>query len=213
VSDPIATGFVETFSHPGRNVTGFTNFEPSMGSKWVELIHEIAPSVQRIAMLFSPTTANAGSSGGVYLQSMKTAASVLGVELDVSPVSDPAEIDSVFAAAAEQGDGGLIVMPNVFTVANKERILAQAARFRVPTVYPLSDFVAAGGLMSYGIDYADQFRLAASYADRILRGGRVSDLPVQQPVKFELVINRKTAMELGLKIPASLLATADTLID
>jgi putative ABC transport system substrate-binding protein len=213
VSDPIATGFVETFSHPGRNVTGFTNFEPSMGSKWVELIHEIAPSVQRIAMLFSPTTANAGSSGGVYLQSMKTAASVLGVELDVSPVSDPAEIDSVFAAAAEQGDGGLIVMPNVFTVANKERILAQAARFRVPTVYPLSDFVAAGGLMSYRIGYADQFRLAASYADRILRGGRVSDLPVQQPVKFELVINRKTAMELGLKIPASLLATADTLID
>jgi len=136
----------------------------------------------------------------------------LGVELTVSPVSDPAEIDSAFAAVAERR-GAFIVMPNVFTVSNRERILAQAARFRVPTVYPLSEFVAAGGLISYGIDYADQFRLAASYADRILKGTKVSDLPVQQPVKFELTINRKTAKELGLSIPDSLLATADSLID
>ena len=213
VSDPIGTGFVQSFSHPGGNVTGFTNFEPSMGSKWVELIRDIAPSVRRVAMLFNPATANAGASGGVYLQSMKTAAGVLGVELIVSPVSAPAEIDGAFAAVAEHGDGGLIVMPNVFTVSNQERIVAQAARFRVPTVYPLSNFVVAGGLLSYGIDYADQFRLAASYADRILRGAGVADLPVQQPTKFELVINRKTAKELGLTIPAALLATADTLID
>ena len=213
VSDPIGTGFVESFSHPGGNVTGFTNFEPTMGGKWVELIREIAPSVQRVAMLFNPATANAGASGGVYLQSMKTAASVLGVELTVSPVSDPAEIDSAFAAVAEHVGGGLIVMPNVFTARHEARIVAQAARFSVPTVYPLSHFVAAGGLISYGIDYADQFRLAASYTDRILRGARVADLPVQQPVRFELVINRKTAKELGLTIPASLLATADTLID
>jgi len=212
VSDPIGTGFVDSIAHPGRNVTGFTNFEPTMGGKWVELIHEIAPSVQQIAMLFNPATANAGASGGVYLQSMKAASAVLGVELTVSPVSDPAEIDSAFAAVAERR-GAFIVMPNVFTVSNRERILAQAARFRVPTVYPLSEFVAAGGLISYGIDYADQFRLAASYADRILKGTKVSDLPVQQPVKFELTINRKTAKELGLSIPDSLLATADTLID
>jgi putative tryptophan/tyrosine transport system substrate-binding protein len=213
VSDPIGTGFVESFPHPGRNVTGFTNFEPTMGSKWVELMHEIAPSVQRVAMLFNPATANAGASGGVYLQSMKTAASVLGLELTVSPVSEPVEIDGAFAAVAEHGRGGLIVMPNVFTASNKDRIVAQAARFRVPTVYPLSQFVEAGGLMSYGIDYADQFRLAGSYAVRILRGAKVADLPVQQPVKFELTINRKAAKELGLTIPASLLATADTLID
>jgi putative tryptophan/tyrosine transport system substrate-binding protein len=213
VSDPIGTGFVESISHPGRNITGFTNFEPTMGSKWVELIHEIVPSVQRVAMLFNPATANTGASGGVYLQSMKTAASVLGLELMVSPVSNPVEIDDAFAAVAERGNGAIIVMPNVFTASNKERIVTQAARFRVPTVYPLSHFVTAGGLVSYGIDYVDQFRLAASYADHILRGAKVADLPVQQPIKFELVINRKTAGELGLSIPPSMLATADTLID
>jgi len=164
-------------------------------------------------MLFNPATANAGASGGIYLGSMKAAASALRVELIVSPVSAPSEIDDAFAAAAEKGGGGLIVMPNVFTVSNQERIVAQAARFRIPTVYPLSQFVAAGGLLSYGIDYADQFRLAASYADRILRGVKPADLPVQQPTKFELAINRKVAKELGLTIPASLLATADILID
>ena len=144
---------------------------------------------------------------------MKNAASVLGVELIVSPVSEPAEIDGAFAAVAEHPGAGVIVMPNVFTAANQERIIAQAARFHVPTVYPLSHFVAVGGLMSYGIDYTDQFRLAGSHADRILRGAKPADLPVQQPTKFELAINRKTAKELGLTIPASLLATADTVID
>jgi putative ABC transport system substrate-binding protein len=213
VSDPIGTEFVRSFSHPEGNITGFTNFEPTMGSKWVQLIREIAPSVQRVAMLFNPATANAGASGGVYLQSMKAAASALGLELTVSPVSDPSEIDGAFAAVAEKAGGGLIVMPNVFTAVHQERIVAQAARFRVPTIYPLSHFVNAGGLMSYGIDYTEQFRLAASYADRILRGTKPADLPVQQPTKFELVINRKTAQELGLTIPPSLLATADTLIE
>ena len=213
VSDPVGTGFVRSFSHPGGNITGFTNFEPTMGSKWVELIREIAPSVQTVSMLFNPATANAGASGGVYLQSMKAAASAIGVELTVSPVSLPSEIDAAFAAVAENGAGGLIVMPNVFTAANQERIVAQAARFRVPTVYPLSHFVAVGGLISYGIDYTDQFRLAASYTDRILRGTKPADLPVQQPTKFELVINRKTAKELGLSIPAVLLARADEVIE
>jgi len=183
VSDPIGTGFVESFARPGGNITGFTNFEATMGGKWLELIRDIAPSVKRVAMLFNPATANAGASGGVYLQSMKAAADILGVELSVSPVNDPAEIDGVFAAMAEHPGGGLIVMPNVFTARNQERIVAQAARFRIPTVYPLLHFVTAGGLISYGIDYSDQFRLAASYADRILRGGKPADLPVQQPTK------------------------------
>jgi putative tryptophan/tyrosine transport system substrate-binding protein len=213
VSDPIGTGFVKSFSHPDGSITGFTNFEPSMGGKWVELIREIAPAVERIAMLFDPGSANAGASGGIYLQSMKAAASSLGKEFMVSPVSTLAEIDAAFAAIAEQGRGAFIVMPNVFTVSNQDRIVTMAARFRVPALSSLSEFVIAGGLISYGIDYSDQFRLAGSYADRILRGAQPADLPVQQPIKFELAINRKTAKELGLTIPASLLATADTLID
>jgi putative ABC transport system substrate-binding protein len=213
VSDPIGTGFVESFSRPGGHITGFTNFEATMGGKWLELMHDIAPSVKRVAMLYNPATANAGASGGVYLQPMKAAAKVLGIELSESPVNDPAEIDGAFAAMAGSPGGGLIVMPNVFTARNQERIVSQAARFGIPTVYPLQHFVAAGGLLSYGIDYSDQFRLAASYADRILRGGKVADLPVQQPTKFELVINRKTARALGLEIPATLLARADELIE
>jgi putative tryptophan/tyrosine transport system substrate-binding protein len=213
VSDPIGTGFVESFSRPGGNITGFTNFEATMGSKWVELLREVAPSVKRVAMLFNPTTANAGASGGIYLQSMKTAAGVLGIELTVSAVNEPADIDAAFAAVAESPDGGFIVMPNVFTAVHRDRIVAQAARFRIPTIYPLQHFVSAGGLMSYGIDYSDQFRLAASYADRILRGGKPADLPVQQPTKFELAINRKTANALGLAIPATLLARVDEVIE
>jgi putative ABC transport system substrate-binding protein len=213
VSDPIGTGFVESISRPGGNITGFTNFEPTMGGKWLELLCDIAPSVKRIAMLFNPVTANAGASGGVYLQSMRAAANILGIELSVSPVNEPAEIDAAFAAMAESPEGGFVVMPNVFTAANRERIVAQAARFRIPTVYPLPHFVTAGGLMSYGIDYGDQFRLAASYADRILKGGKAADLPVQQPTKFELAINRKTAKALGLDIPATLIARTDQLIE
>jgi len=177
------------------------------------LLREVAPSVKRVAMLFNPATANAGASGGIYLQSMKTAAAVLGIELSVNPVSEPADIDAAFAAVAESPDGGFIVMPNVFTAVHRDRIVAQAARFRIPTIYPLQHFVAAGGLMSYGIDYSDQFRLAASYADRILRGGKPADLPVQQPTKFKLAINRKTANSLGLTIPATLLARVDEVIE
>jgi putative tryptophan/tyrosine transport system substrate-binding protein len=213
VSDPIGTGFVKSFSHPGGSITGFTNFEPSMGGKWVELIHEIAPAVERIAMLFDPGSANQGASGGIYLQAMKAAAISLGKEFTVSPVSTLAGIDDAFAAMAEQGSGGFIVMPNVFTVSNQDRILEMAARFRIPTLYPLSQFVMAGGLISYGIDFSDQFRLAGAYANRILQGTKPADLPVQQPTKFELAINRKTAKELGLTIPAALLATADALVD
>ena len=187
--------------------------EATMGSKWVELLHDIAPTVKRVGMLFNPTTANAGASGGVYLQSMKAAASVLGLELNVIPVNDPADIDRVFEVMAESPDGGFVVMPNVFTAANRERIVAQAAQFRIPTVYPLPLFVTAGGLISYGIDYREQFRNAASYTDLILKGVKVADLPVQQPTKFELVINRKTAKALGLSVPQTLIASADEIIE
>ena len=213
VSDPIGTGFVESFARPGGIITGFTNFEASMGSKWLELLRDIAPSVKRAAMLFNPTTANTGASGGIYLPSMQAAAQVLGVQLSASPVSDPAEIDGLFAALAQGMPAGSIVMPNVFTFTHRQRIVEQAARFRIPTVYPLPEFVAAGGLLSYGIDYLDLIRRAASYADRILHGTKPADLPVQQPTKFVLVVNVKTAKVLGLEVPPTLIARADEVIE
>jgi len=213
VSDPIGTGFVESFARPGGIITGFTNFEASMGSKWLELLRDIAPRVKRAAMLFNPTTANTGASGGIYLPSMQAAAQVLGVQLSASPVSDPAEIDGLFAALAQGAPAGSIVMPNVFTFTHRQRIVEQAARFRIPTVYPLPEFVAAGGLLSYGIDYLDLIRRAASYADRILHGTKPADLPVQQPTKFVLVVNVKTAKVLGLEVPPTLIARADEVIE
>jgi putative ABC transport system substrate-binding protein len=213
VSDPIGTGFVESFARPGGNITGFTNFEATMGGKWLELVREIAPSIKRVSMLFNPETANAGVSGGVYLQSIEAGAHVLGIELNVNPVHDPADIDGAFAAIARSPGGGLIVMPNVFTIANRERIVAQAARYQIPTIYPLISFVQAGGLLSYGVDVTDMFRRAASYVDRILKGEKPANLPVQAPTKFELVINLKTAKVLGLTVPPTLLARADEVIE
>jgi putative ABC transport system substrate-binding protein len=213
VFDPIGTGFVESFARPGGNITGFTNFEATMGGKWLELVREIAPSIKRVSMLFNPKTANAGVSGGVYLQSIEAGAHVLGIELNVNPVHDPADIDGAFAAIARSPGGGLIVMPNVFTIANRERIVAQAARYQIPTIYPLISFVQAGGLLSYGVDVTDMFRRAASYVDRILKGEKPANLPVQAPTKFELVINLKTAKVLGLTVPPTLLARADEVIE
>ena len=203
VSDPIGPGFVKSFDHPGGNITGFTNFEEAMGGKWVELLREIAPSVSRASMLFNPETANSGASGGVYLKSIESAARITGTELIVSPVHDPAGIDEVFTAMARGSTGGVLVMPNTFTNAHRERIVAQAARYKVPTIYPDAKFVAVGGLLSYGVDVSDLFRRAATYADRILKGANPADLPVQQPTKFELVINKKAATALGLTVPSS----------
>src|SRR5262249_12920434 len=161
-------------------------FEATMGSKWLELVRDIAPSVKRV-MLFNPATANAGATGGIYLPSMQAAARALGLELIVAPLNDPADIDSAYASLTQSPGGGASIMPSVFTARHRERIVAQAAHHRIPTVYPLAHFVEAGGLLSYG-DYADQFKRAASYADRILKGVRPADLPVEQPVKFELTI-------------------------
>jgi putative tryptophan/tyrosine transport system substrate-binding protein len=214
VSDPIGPGFVKSFNHPGGNITGFTiGFEENMGGKWLELLREIAPSVKRASMLFNPETANAGASGGIYLKSIETAARDTGTELIVSAVHDSAGIDEVFAAMAQGSSGGVLVMPNTFMWANEERIVAQAERYRVPTIYPLAEFVMAGGLLSYGIDPLDPFRRAASYTDRILKGANPDDLPVQAPTKFELVINKKTATALGLSVPNTLLVTADKVIE
>jgi putative ABC transport system substrate-binding protein len=213
VSDPIGAGFVKSMAPPGGNITGFTNFEETMGGKWLELLREIGPSISRASMLFNPETANAGASGGLYLKSIETAARVTGTELIVSPVRDPAGIDEVFAAMAQGSSGGVLVMPNTFTIAHRERIVAQAARYEVPTIYHDVKFVAVGGLLSYGVDVLDLFRRAATYADRIVKGANPADLPVQQPTKFELAINTKTAKALGLTIPPDLLVAADEVIE
>ena len=213
ISDPIGSGFVESFSRPGGNITGFTNFEATVGGKWLGLLKEIAPSIKHVSMLFSPETANAGASGGIYLQSIEAAAHVQSIELIASPVHNPADIDDVFAAIAKSPDGGLIIMPNAFTFANRERIVAQAAQYQIPAVYPLVMFVKAGGLLSYGVDAPDIYRRGASYVDRILKGEKPANLPVQEPIKFDLVINLKTAKALGLTVPTTLLTTADEVIE
>ena len=213
VSDPIGPGFVKSLERPGGNITGFTNFEETMGGKWLELLREIAPSVSRASMLFNPETANGGASGGLYLKSIETAARDTGTELIVSAVHDPSGIDEVFAAMAQGSNGGVLVMPNVFTAVHRERIVAQAERHRVPTIYPYAQFVTAGGLLSYGVDSLDLFLRTASYTDRILKGANPGDLPVQQPVKFELAINKKTATALGLSVPITLVVTADEVIE
>ena len=213
VSDPIGPGFVKSLERPGGNITGFTNLEETMGGKWVELLMEIAPSVKRVSMLFNPDTANAGSSGGIYLRSIETAARDKDAELIVSAVHKPDDIDDLFAAMAQGSNGGVLVMPNLFTGVHRERIVAQAARYKVPTIYPSSQFMAVGGLLSYAVDVSDLFRRAATYTDRILKGASPRDLPVQQPTKFELVINKKTAIALGLTVPTTLLTIADEVIE
>ena len=213
VSDPIGTGFVESFSRPGGNITGFTNFEATMGSKWVELLHEIAPAVKRVSMLFNPGTANTGASGGIYLSSIESAARALGFDLFVNPLNEPTDIDKAFAAMAQSAGNGAIVMPNVFTIAHRERIVAQAARFHIPTIYPHVRAVREGGLLYYGVSLTDLLQRAASYADRILKGSRPEGLPVQQPTKFDLVINMKTVRALGLSVPNTLLVSADELVE
>jgi putative tryptophan/tyrosine transport system substrate-binding protein len=213
VPDPIGSGFVESLSRPGRNTTGFTNFEASIGGKWLELVTELAPATKRVAMLYNPDTASGGAVGGVYLRSAEQAAHSLGVQFIVSAVGDAAEIDSAFVSLARDAGAAVIVMPNAFTAVHRELIVALAAKHRLPATYPFRYFVDIGGLVSYGVDQMDLFRRAAVYVDAILRGAKPSDLPVQAPTKFELVINLKTAKELGITIPPRLLALTDEVIE
>jgi putative tryptophan/tyrosine transport system substrate-binding protein len=213
VSDPISTGFAQSIPRPGGNLTGFTNFEPGMGGKWLEILREIAPAVGRVSMMFNPETANGGASGGVYLPSIEAAAKAQKLELLVAPVHEPPDIDTVLGTIAERPGGGLLVMPNTFTLAQRKRIVAQAARWRVPALYPFPAAVRDGGLLSYGVDIVDLFRRTAPYVDRILKGVAPAELPIQQPTKFELLINTRTAQALGLTVPNTLLVSADEVIE
>jgi putative ABC transport system substrate-binding protein len=210
VSDPVGSGFVTSFPRPGGNVTGLTNIEPTMAGKWLELLKEIAPSVARVALLFNSATAPYAE---YYLGPFKAAAASLALEMIAAPVRDTSELESAIAAQARAPNGGLVVMTDSFLVAHRAEITSLAARHRLPAVYPFRFFVELGGLLSYGNDLFDSFRRAATYADRILKGATPNELPVQAPVKFELVINLKTAKALGLEIPPTLLARADEVIE
>ena len=201
VSDPVGSGLVRSFPHPGGNVTGFMVMEPTMAGKWLELLHEIAPRVVGVAFLYNPATATYAE---YYLKPFKAAAASFAVEPIALPARDTSELESVIAAHAREPNGGLIVMPDTFTDSHRAEITSLAARYRLPAVCPLPFYAEVGCLLSYGPLPIDNFRRAAQYADRILKGEKPSDLPVQAPVNFVLTINLKTAKALGLDVPALL---------
>ena len=210
VSEPVAQGFVQSLTHPGGNITGFTNLEPTFGGKWLELLKEIAPRVTRVAIMFNPNTA---PNAALFSRSVEAAAQKLGVEPAEAAVQQLADCETVMSMLAREPGGGLIVLPDPFTAAQGRLIGELAARFQLPAIYPFRFMLVDGGLASYGVNIPDLFRQAASYVDRIFRGEKPADLPVQQPTKYELVINLKTAKALGLDVPHSLLARADEVIE
>jgi putative ABC transport system substrate-binding protein len=210
VADPVGSGYVASLPRPGGNATGFTPIVSSLGGKWVELLKEIAPRLARVTLLFNPPTATFVQA---YLSPFKAAAGSVGVEAIVAPVNDMPELQSQVTTQAREPNSGLVVIPDTFTQAHLAEIAALAARYRVPAVYWSRSFAEIGGLISYGPYLVDEFRRAASYLDRILKGEKPSDLPVQAPVKFELVINLKTAKAFGLEVPATSLARADDVIE
>jgi len=210
VADPISSGFVTNVGRPGGNVTGFALYEPSMGGKWLELLRRIAPGVARVALLFNPTTSVPIK---FYMASIQAAASSFTVQASTAPVHAQDEIEGVIAALAGNPGAGLIVMPDLFNTINRDLIIAVAARFRVPAIYFFRSFADSGGLISYGPDFAEQYPRAADYIDRILKGEKPGDLPIQMPVKVPLIINLRTANALGLDVPLGLLNAADEIIE
>jgi len=210
VADPVGSGFVASLARPGGNATGFVVTESSLGGKWLELLREIAPRVTRVAALFNPAMAPYAE---YWLDSFKAAAASFAVEAIRAPIHDSSELESIIAAQAREPNSGLFVLPDAFTFAYRVEIVSLAARYRLPAVYAFRFFTALGGLLSYGNDLNDNFRRAGTYADRILKGEKPSELPVQAPVKFQLVINLKAAQALGLTVPPSLLALADEVIE
>ena len=210
VVDPIGSGFVESLPRPIGNITGFMNLEDAIAGKWLELLKEIAPRVTRVAFLFNPATAPFAQ---YYLNRFNAAAATLGVEAIAARVNDISVLESVVAALAREANGGLIAMPDTFLIRHRAEVISLAARYRLPAVYPYRFFTEAGGLLSYGNIVVDNYRRAASYVDRILKGAKPSELPVQAPVKFEMTINIKTAKALGLDVPSFLQQRADEVVD
>jgi putative ABC transport system substrate-binding protein len=209
VADPVGSGFVDSLARPGGKTTGFTNFEDTMGSKWLELLHELAPATTRALVLRHPETA----AHRAFYRTIETAASAFGVALTPADIRNAADIERAIVSLAEASNCGLIPLPHPLTVTNADMIIGLAARRRLPAVYAFRYFATSGGLLSYGSDATDLWRRSAVYVDRILRGAKPGDLPVQAPTKFELVINLSTAKALGLDVPPTLLARADEVID
>jgi putative tryptophan/tyrosine transport system substrate-binding protein len=210
VADPVGSGFVKSLSRPGGNATGFTIMEPTTSGKWLELLKDVAPQTKQVIFLFNPKTAPFAK---YYLDPFKAAAVSLGVEPVAVSVESMSDLENVFAAQARIPDTGLIAMPDGFLNVHRAEVVSLAARYRLPAVYPWRFYTELGGLMSYGFDQREFFASAATYIDRILKGEKPADLPVQAPTKYELVINRSTAKALGLTLPTSLLGRADDLID
>jgi putative ABC transport system substrate-binding protein len=209
LADPVGSGVVTGLARPGGNITGFANYEYSVGGKWLEVLKEAAP--QTVRVLFIVNSGNAAAHG--FQQVLEGVAASLRLQVTAADVKDDADIRRAISAFARDPNGGLVIQPDQVTVLHRQVISDLAAQHRLPAIYPFRSFVTSGGLMSYGIDVPNIYRQAAGYIDRILRGEKPSDLPVQQPTKFELVINLKTAKALGLEIPATLLARADEVIE
>jgi putative ABC transport system substrate-binding protein len=210
VSDPVGSGVVASLPHPGGNTTGFINIEASLGGKWIELLKEIMPRLTRAGLMFNPDSATYAH---YYMEPFEAAARSRGVEPVMVPVRNDTEIERAMQTLSDRPDTALAVMPDIFTGAKRKLIIALAASHRLPTIYPYRFMPADGGLLSYGIDQIDLFRRTAGYADRVLKGEKPADLPVQLPTRFELVVNLKTAKALGLEMPAMLLGRADDVIE
>ena len=211
VADPAVYGFVSNLARPEGNVTGITNIVPSIGAKWLQLLKEIAPAVTRPAMLVNPDTQP--DRGAIFLAPFQGAARSLGLTPIKGEVHDPEGIETSMAGLAKEPGGGVVVIPDAFFASHSTQIVALAERFRLPAVYPYRYYAAQGGLLSYGVNNVDLFVQAAPYIDRLLKNAKPSDLPVQQPTRFQLVINMKTAKTLNLSVPPSLQATADEVIE
>ena len=209
VNDPIGSGFIANLAHPGGNLTGLTLFEAGVAGKWLSLLKEITPRLARVELVFNPKT----TSFTHYVQDAKAMATSLGIELAAGPVENAEDIEHVIESFARLPDGGLVIPPDASTIVHRNLIVELAARHNLPAIYPFRLFVAAGGLMSYGVDFVDVFRQAAYYVDRILRGDKAAELPVQAPTKYVTTINKKTAKALDLTVPQDLLVTADEVIE
>jgi putative tryptophan/tyrosine transport system substrate-binding protein len=209
-TDPIAGGLAESLARPGRNVTGFTSVEFSVGGKWLEILKTVTPGLERVSAIFNPETVPHGAQ---FLRWSKSVAMSLGIDLTAVPVGDETEIAAAIAALAREPAGALMVVPDPFNGVHKGRIVALAGEHRVPAIYPSRSYAMAGGLLSYGVELAYVYRQAAGYVDRILRGARPGDLPVQAPSKFELVVNLKAAKLQAVEVPPTLLAIADEVIE